>query len=104
MNAPLDTKEYSESLETYIMVDVLGFCACGSPWIILNGLEKYLDVVEKREYREDENFLLYAYVADRAKLTDHGGSVYGAWLTDKGEEILNLLRENKGVDLDATRN
>lgn len=99
----MEDKEYSPSLETYIMVDVLGFCGCGRPGAILSGLEKYLGVTEKREYLEDENFLLYAYVADRAKLTDHGISVYGAWLTDKGKEVLNLLRENKGVDLDASR-
>ena len=87
-------KEYNEDLEDYIMVDVLGFCGCGSPDTILRNLERYLDIVEKRKYPKSDGLLVYAYVADAAKLTDHGGSVYGAWLTDKGEKVLRLLREN----------
>ena len=88
-------KEYLTDLEDYIMVDILGFCGCGSPEIILGGLEKYLSVVEEQGYLEDENYLLYAYVADKARLTDHGLSVYSAWLTEKGKKILQALRENK---------
>ncbi len=39
----------------------------------------------------DKEFLLIAYIADRAQLTEHGGSVYGAWLTDKGTKWVEML-------------
>ena len=36
----------------------------------------------------DNEFLLVAYIADDKKLTEHGGSVYGAWLTERGKKWL----------------
>jgi hypothetical protein len=33
------------------------------------------------------------YWLDKEDLTEHGGSVGGAWLSEKGEEILRYLRE-----------
>lgn len=41
---------------------------------------------------EDVQILL-AYIADAAGWTEHGGSVFGAWLTDDGDEALANLRK-----------
>lgn len=81
-----------EEVESYIMADVLGFCSCGSPDVIVDGLRRYLELVEKGDYLKDENLLVYAYISDREGLTYHGTSVYGAWITEKGKRILRILR------------
>lgn len=38
---------------------------------------------------------------DSAGLTEHGGSVYGSWLTDKGERFLAVMRKVRYDDLSA---
>jgi hypothetical protein len=35
--------------------------------------------------------VLLAYIADRARWTEHGTSIRGAWLTDNGKRVLRLL-------------
>jgi hypothetical protein len=36
--------------------------------------------------------MLLAYWADRRGLTDHGGSVYSAWVAEAGQRWLELAR------------
>lgn len=42
--------------------------------------------------------LAYQYVLDAHELTEHGGNVCGAWLTTKGTDVLESLREH-GCDI-----
>jgi len=35
----------------------------------------------------------YLYMLDVLELTEHGGTVGGCWLTDKGKEVLTAIRE-----------
>lgn len=38
--------------------------------------------------------LSYRYMIDALGLTEHGGSVYRLWLTDRGKDVLRLLSDN----------
>jgi hypothetical protein len=99
----------------------LGFCACGKPSqnleYILGALEAldakwtYLrsfddiprgsclyDLAEKKlenHFRDQRAQYFFYYWADKEELAEHGGGVGGEWLTDKGEQLLALLREWK---------
>jgi hypothetical protein len=85
--------------------DDLKFCACGDPERIVELIRNYLSYVDeimgadthgsdwatwwkaRREHWElddDDLYLVIAYIADALGFTEHGGSIYGAWLTDKG--------------------
>ena len=101
---------------------ILGFCGCGHPDDNLDLILEYLDAITYkpdgvevhklskpfydafclvREFKlaaaagskRSQDFI--GYVLDVLKLTEHGGSISGAWLTDKGHTFHALLREWK---------
>lgn len=95
--------------EELLQAGILEMCCCGNPelnlWYVMRGLE----VVEsRRDYTpegyaksraladevfkstESENFFYY-WTAAR-DYTEHGGSIPG-WLTEKGRDLLEMLRE-----------
>lgn len=97
----------------------LNWCCCGRPE---DALQKLLDILEnigkehpegrapegywqKRSAEQDELFkndsgLMYMtlYWLNSMGLSEHGGSVGGGWLTDRGEEVLRALRAAKALD------
>ena len=92
--------------------DVMGaafdFCACGNPEIVEDAMLAYLDGVIDLDNEDtvtpdgwrarcggEVAFLLLAYLADQQKWTKHGGSVYGAWITDKGRQTRAALAAAK---------
>lgn len=46
----------------------------------------------RREWLNDDGHLLTALVLDAWDLTEHGSSIYGAWLTVEGERLLAAIR------------
>lgn len=81
-----------EDLINYIMDEIFDFCVCGRPFIFVEQLYEYLTIVDKGELPDDK-YTAYMYLCDKAELTEHGGSVIGAWLTDKGKTLLKQLEE-----------
>lgn len=86
------------------------FCGCGSPEVVEDAVLAYLEGVvdldeeanvdvslQEREARcgGDVAYLLLAYLADQQGWTDHGSSVYGAWITDKGRQTKLALERAK---------
>lgn len=82
-------------------MDELGFCGCGSPEEVLSLL---LDALEwcgapnkaklnrSVEPLNERGLMLALYVADDRDLIEHGGSVIGGWLTEKGRAFLETYR------------
>ena len=76
-----------------------GFCGCGEPEAASAFLLKLLRLAPFYERREQLEQLLpnagvryfVLYMLDRLDLTEHGGSVNGAWLTPEGEKLKALL-------------
>lgn len=98
------TEENQENQETPIhqfYFDTLKFCGCGNPEDVLDFLRQTLSAIRDRSSSRDrENTLLpldsplaltYRYWLDAQGWTEHGGSVYGAWLTKEGKEVLVML-------------
>lgn len=107
---------YETSLEL-IQCGILEFCACGMPEenlrYILRGLEliaeqppkeyeeskdqffawwKAHDAREMEHYKTEAGKFFFYYWADKEDYVEHGGVVPG-WLTEKGQCLLDLLRE-----------
>jgi hypothetical protein len=82
------------------------FCGCGAPDDAADALRRLLLWHERRDDVEELYVLLpdtgmqylLLYTLDRYELTEHGGSVIGAWLTDKGKAILAALVREKELD------
>lgn len=102
-----DTKPYYQHEDGVDWPEaVLELCRCGSPEEVVDAMGEYLERVEewtskpwgdkgkgspigKDNHSAD---LLLAYFAADRNLTDHGGSIYGAWLSDAGKRWLELWR------------
>ncbi len=86
----------------------LNFCGCGDPSDAYSALLETLKVhnapenqtlEERITIRENWNKkldiynYLILYFIDAAGLTEHGGSVGGCWLTQKGQAVVAFLEE-----------
>jgi hypothetical protein len=75
------------------------FCGCGDPSNAARVLRDILALHPLYEHRQElEQILpdeglryLMLYTLDHFDLTDHGSSIGGAWLTDKGRSVLDAL-------------
>ena len=83
-------------------IDELGICGCGNPELVYAAIYNMLKDRQARGdflVKIDENihpYALYmAYMLDHQGFTEHGSSVYGAWLTSKGVELLEALEQFK---------
>lgn len=72
-------------------------CGCGRPYHCWEALHSYLKIKTSKEFytnTDDPYYLFFMYVLSSLKLTEHGTSIYGAWITDKGRKVLKWLDEN----------
>lgn len=104
-----------EECEDFFYYEKLNWCGCGLPDVAKMTVRDFLwalhgdvDHWEKREERFLEKFgvkdvyennllLCLAYALDAAELTEHGGSIGGAWLTEEGRMFLWLLEQNEDL-------
>lgn len=101
--SPTDNEEFLTSF----FVEAFGFCGCGCLSMsikfvrdILNCYEDeeglgapYLNLDNAKEVCGNDNitdFMLHWL--DTVELTDHGSSVYGSWLTNKGKALRDYLK------------
>ena len=116
----IEVEPYANQVQRFYFEE-LKWCGCGNPEEALGFMRDVLGIMKARS---DENKLgepyngsaherrtkeldallgdgplglSYRYMLDALGLTEHGGSVYGSWLTDKGKDILALLSDR---DLD----
>lgn len=98
-----DDEEFLESF----FVEAFGFCGCGCLSMsikfvrdILNcyedeeGLSPHLKLDKAKEVCCNDNitdFMLHWL--DAVELTEHGSSVYGSWLTEKGKALRDYLKK-----------
>jgi hypothetical protein len=85
------------------------FCGCGSPDAAADTLRIILTLHPLHSNREAFETLvpndgvqhLLLYTLDHFDLTEHGGSVGGGWLTEKGKAVLAALEREKADDYEA---
>lgn len=89
------------SPEEYLWIGILGGCGCGSGDLP----EQAYEVLKNfgREHLSKERFSVYdkpeheviAHWLDNKELIEHGGSIGGSWLTDRGRELLKVIESAK---------
>ena len=80
------------------------FCGCGNPELACARLRDILKLHPLYDNREALKALipdtgmemLVLYFLDHLDLTEHGGGIGGAWLTDKGKAVLEALEREAG--------
>lgn len=87
------------------------FCGCGSPEVACRTIMRLLELHPLHEpgHKAELRCLvsdtgveyLLLYQLDHMELTEHGGSIHGAWLSPKGEAVLQGLRREAEDDFDA---
>lgn len=103
----MTTEEANDIIYRYYY-DVLKFCGCYKPEQVLEELEAALERIDaftrtrgKREQFEQalkphlewvDTHLILVYLLDALQLTEHGYNLSSAWLTPKGEKLLEALR------------
>lgn len=98
-----------DSVTWYTDPEYAKFCGCGSPEEIDEALVDYLSGLDHESWDDRPSlqeqydrcggqraFLFCAYVSDALGWTEHGGSIYGAWLEPAGRTALKALTANKG--------
>ncbi len=79
----------------------LGWCGCGIPAAAADWLRRALEAhpawekqaLQGAVWGEDQGrAYVLRYMLDHAALTEHGGSVGGAWLTERGKRVLAALQ------------
>lgn len=90
------------SLESWFFIGILNGCGCGtSEELSKKGIELLKDIaIPERDYNRfaiyynDSFWELFMHWFDSAGLTEHGTSIFGAWLTDKGKAVHEILIAN----------
>lgn len=95
-----------------IYYNELGMCGCGRPEDVRTFILKLLKLnIERWEnkgvagygekfkqvFNETDSDVLFEFVFhvfDNVDLLDHGGSIYGAWTTEKGREFVSMLEDD----------
>lgn len=85
------------------------FCGCGSPEDACAALLRLLDLHPLYQHREELEAwipdngirMLVLYHLDRLDLTEHGGTVEGAWLTADGTRVRDALRAEAADGFEA---
>lgn len=109
----MNLEKRKEKFEDFYYNDI-GMCGCGRPkdvmhflFCLLENHRKYKDdeityevMYEKRKeiiksVDSDVIFEVIFHVFEKAKLLEHGNSVYGSYFTKDGLTFLNLLSEFK---------
>lgn len=89
-----------EDLNSAIWVGIFGFCGCGDPDYQLEKIYQVLKIMKLGESNRDaykaiydtNEYDIYLYLLDKHEFTEHGSSIGGSWLTEKGTALLYVLR------------
>ena len=84
-----------EDLECAIWCGIFDFCGCGDPEYQLEKIYETLKILrleERYKIHETNEYDIYLYLLDLHEFTEHGFSISGSFLTEKGEALMYVLR------------
>ena len=99
-----DEESKITKMQEYFHYDLMGWCGCGCPENADRAVLTYMETLNYGEIKKtkdihdiyeglhDPLLLCLMYTLDEKGLTEHGSSVYGAWLTTKGYVFRLVLK------------
>ena len=90
---------WHECMKDAIWCGIFGFCSCGNPDYEIERVEHVLEMLKNRTDEvqselcdESNGYQIYLYLLDEKGFTEHGTSIYGSWLTEKGDALYAALQ------------
>lgn len=80
------------SITDMITGGIFDFCGCGDNDYEMGKFREVLLAIQQR-LRLGYEYQIYLYIFDKYEFTEHSISVFGSWLTEKGEALLFLLNK-----------
>lgn len=83
-----------------LFYDQIGLCGCGHPAAAVALIRRLLDLAPFHDHPAETTAVFHGdpgvehltlSILDQVGLTEHGGSLQGSWLTDKGEAVRRLM-------------
>ena len=94
-------------LDGAIWCGIFNFCGCGDRGYELERIYKTLKILNREDrldreeiYPVENGYQIYLYLLDKFEFTEHGYSIYGSWLTEKGKALMYVLRHILGHDVE----
>lgn len=83
------------------LIDELGICGCGDPNMVYRLIHKIMKNILENGVRIDDEEGYYDFVIhqlNRMEFLCHGSSIYGSFVTKKGEALVQALEEMSKYD------
>lgn len=83
------------------LVDELNICGCGCPENVYRLIHVVMKEICESRVRTDDEIGFYDYMIyqlNEQGFLEHGSSIYGSWVTKKGEKLVEVLDEMAKYD------
>lgn len=92
--------EHWKSNELVDMVDELGICGCGQPHEVYKLIHYIMKEISEDGVLTDQTayYDFVIYQLNNMEFLEHGSSIYGSWITKKGEKLIEALNEMEKYD------
>lgn len=83
------------------LVDELNICGCGNPKMVYRLIHVVMKDILKSSVKVDDYVGYYDYMIyqlNEQGFLEHGSSIYGSWVTEKGEKLIEALDEMAKYD------
>lgn len=83
------------------LIDKLNICGCGNPKMVYRLIHVVMNEIRESSVRTDDHVGYYDYMIyqlNELEFLDHGSSIYGSWVTEKGEKLIEALDEMAKYD------
>lgn len=83
------------------LIDELGICGCGNPKMVYRLIHVVMKEIHESSVRVDDYVGHYDYMIyqlNEQGFLEHGSSIYGSWVTEKGEKLIEALDEMAKYD------
>lgn len=82
-----------DSLFEAVWNGIFGFCCCGEPTTQLIKMYNLLSVMDEEIPAEPkEEDIIYLYLLDSKRMTEHGCSIQFSWLNDRGRALMKIIK------------
>ena len=83
------------------LIDELGICGCGNPEMVYRLIHAVLKEILESRVRTDDEVGYYDYIIyqlNEQGFLEHGSSIYGSWVTERGKKLIEALDEMAKYD------